>query len=60
VRRVASVAARLLGSQEAGRRYLKTPSFALGGVTPLELLKTPDGEQLVLNELQARQEGGPP
>jgi putative toxin-antitoxin system antitoxin component (TIGR02293 family) len=57
--RVATVAAHLLGSRDAGRQYLRTPNFALGGAIPLELLKTAEGEQLVLNELQTHQEGGP-
>jgi putative toxin-antitoxin system antitoxin component (TIGR02293 family) len=57
--RVATAAAHLLGSRDAGRQYLRTSNFALGGATPLELLKTAEGEQLVLNELQTHQEGGP-
>lgn len=57
--RVATGAAHLLGSQEAGRQYLRTPNFALGGVMPLELLKTAEGERMVLNELQAHRDGGP-
>lgn len=57
--RVATLGAELLGSAEAGRRYLHTPNFALGGSTPLELLKTAEGEQLVLTELQTQAGGGP-
>jgi putative toxin-antitoxin system antitoxin component (TIGR02293 family) len=57
--RVAVMAAALAGSPEAGRAYLRTPNFALGGATPLELLKTADGEQLVLTELQTQADGGP-
>jgi putative toxin-antitoxin system antitoxin component (TIGR02293 family) len=57
--RIAVMAAELMGSSEDGRRYLRTPNFALGGVTPLELLKTAEGEQLVLAELQAQADGGP-
>jgi putative toxin-antitoxin system antitoxin component (TIGR02293 family) len=57
--RVATMASELLGSPEAGRRYLRTANFALGGATPLELLKTAEGEQLVLNELQTQSAGGP-
>ena len=57
--RVAVMAAELMGSAEEGRRYLRTPNFALGGATPLELLKTAEGEQLVLAELQAQADGGP-
>ncbi len=56
--RVAALASELLGSAAEGRRYLHTPNFALGGATPLELLKTGYGEPLVLEELQA-QAGGP-
>jgi putative toxin-antitoxin system antitoxin component (TIGR02293 family) len=57
--RIAVMAAQLMGSAEEGRRYLRTPNFALGGTTPLELLKTGEGEQLVLAELQAQADGGP-
>ena len=57
--RVATRAAELFASAEAGRRYLKTPNFALGGATPLELLRTAQGEQLVLAELQSQDAGGP-
>jgi putative toxin-antitoxin system antitoxin component (TIGR02293 family) len=57
--RAAALAAELFGSAEAGRRYLHTPHFALGGSTPLELLKTAEGEQLVLTELQTQAAGGP-
>jgi putative toxin-antitoxin system antitoxin component (TIGR02293 family) len=57
--RVAVMAAELMGSAEEGRRYLRTPNFALGGARPLELLKTAEGEQLVLAELQAQTDGGP-
>ena len=57
--RVAALAGELLGSADDGRRYLHTPNFALGGATPLELLKTGYGEPLVLGELQAQAAGGP-
>lgn len=57
--RVATIASELLGSPEGGRQYLRTGNFALGGATPLELLKTAEGEQLVLNELQTHSAGGP-
>jgi len=53
------MAAELMGSAEDGRRYLRTPNFALGGATPLDLLKTAEGEQLVLAELQTQADGGP-
>jgi putative toxin-antitoxin system antitoxin component (TIGR02293 family) len=57
--RAAALASELLGSADEGRRYLHTPNFALGGATPLELLKTGYGEPLVLEELQAQAAGGP-
>ena len=57
--RVATQAAELFGSAEAGRKYLRTPNFALGGATPLDLLRTAQGEHLVLAELQAQAAGGP-
>lgn len=57
--RVAALASELLGSAAEGRRYLHTRNFALGGATPLELLKTGYGEPLVLEDLQAQAGGGP-
>ena len=57
--RVATAAAEVLGSFDAARKYMHTKNFALGGTTPAELLKTAEGERLVLNELQAQAEGGP-
>lgn len=57
--RVTTAAAELLGSFDAARKYMHTKNFALGGSTPAELLKTSEGERLVLNELQAQAEGGP-
>lgn len=57
--RIAAMASHVLGSQQAGKQYLKTPNFALGGTTPLDLAQTAEGERLVLNELQAQREGGP-
>ena len=57
--RAAVLATDLLGSAEQGRAYLRTPNLALGGATPLELLKTAEGEQIVLTELQTQAGGGP-
>ena len=57
--RVATVAAEVLGSFELARKYMHTKNFALGGATPAELLKTSEGERIVLNELQSQAEGGP-
>lgn len=57
--RVTTAAAEVLGSFDAARKYMHTRNFALGGSTPAELLKTAEGERLVLNELQAQAEGGP-
>lgn len=57
--RVTTAAAEVLGSFDAARKYMHTKNFALGGSTPAELLKTGEGERLVLNELQAQSEGGP-
>jgi putative toxin-antitoxin system antitoxin component (TIGR02293 family) len=57
--RVTTAAAEVLGSFDAARKYLHTKNFALGGATPAELLKTGEGERLVLNALQAQAEGGP-
>ncbi len=57
--RALSLATRAMGSSDEARAYLKTPNFALGGLTPRELLQTAEGEQLVLNELQTHMESGP-
>ncbi len=57
--RVLTVAGEALGSLDAGRAYLRIPNFALGGARPRELLKTAEGEQLVLSELQTQAAGGP-
>lgn len=39
--------------------YLHAPNYALGGRSPRELLKTTDGQQTVLSEIQAHVGGGP-
>ena len=57
--RATMTAADLLGSYDAARAYMHTRNFALGGATPAELVKTSDGERIVLNELHAQAEGGP-
>lgn len=57
--RATMTAAEVLGSYDAARAYMHTKNFALGGATPTELVKTSDGERIVLNELQAQAEGGP-
>lgn len=57
--RAATAAAEVLGSFDAARNYMHSRNFALGGATPAELLKTAEGERLVLNELQTHAEGGP-
>lgn len=57
--RVSTAAAEVLGGFDAARRYLRTRNFALGGATPLDLLKTAEGERLVMNELQAQADSGP-
>ncbi len=57
--RVLTMAGDVFGSFEAARTYLRTPNFALGGAVPRNLLKTAEGEQLVLSELQTQAAGGP-
>jgi putative toxin-antitoxin system antitoxin component (TIGR02293 family) len=57
--RVLAMAGEVFGSLDEARKYLRTPNFALGGTVPRDLLKTAEGEQLVLSELQAQSEGGP-
>lgn len=59
IARAFACAALMLGTADAARRYLRTPNFALGGVTPRELLQTAEGEDLVLAELQAQASGAP-
>jgi hypothetical protein len=39
------MAAELIASAEEGRRCLRMPKFALGGATPLELLKTAEASR---------------
>lgn len=57
--RATMTAADVLGSYDAARAYMHMRNFALGGATPAELVKTSDGERIVLNELHAQAEGGP-
>jgi putative toxin-antitoxin system antitoxin component (TIGR02293 family) len=57
--RVLTIAWDLFGALEIARQYLRTPNFALGGAIPRDLLKTGEGEQLVLAELQTQADGGP-
>ena len=57
--RVTLTAAEVFGDFEAARVYMHTPNYALGGHTPAELIKTSEGERIVLNELQTQAEGGP-
>jgi putative toxin-antitoxin system antitoxin component (TIGR02293 family) len=57
--RVLTMAAALFGSLDAARNYLRTPNFALGGAIPRDLLKTAEGEHVVVSELQTQAEGGP-
>ena len=57
--RATLTAAEVFGGFEAARAYLHTPNYALGGHTPTELIKTSEGERIVLNELQTQAEGGP-
>jgi hypothetical protein len=57
--RATVTAAQVLGDYDAARAYMHTRNFALGGATPAELVKTSEGEQIVLNELQTQADGGP-
>jgi putative toxin-antitoxin system antitoxin component (TIGR02293 family) len=57
--RVLTMALEVFGSAAAARDYLRTPNFALDGAIPRDLLKTSEGEQLVLAELQSQADGGP-
>ena len=57
--RVLAAATAVLNIEAAARCYMTTANFALGGATPLEMLKRPGGEEAVLNELQTQDESGP-
>lgn len=57
--RTLELARQVFGSADAARQYLRTPNYALGGAIPRDLLKTAEGEQIVLGELQTQAEGGP-
>jgi putative toxin-antitoxin system antitoxin component (TIGR02293 family) len=57
--RVLTIAWDLFGSLDIARQYLRTPNFALGGAIPRNLLRTGEGEQVVLAELQTQAAGGP-
>ena len=54
-----TTAAEVLGGYDAACAYMHTRNFALGGATPAELVKTSEGERIVLNELDAQAGGGP-
>ena len=51
------LATRYFGA-EAARAYLRTPNYALGGMTPKDLLRTFEGERLVMNELATHFDSG--
>ena len=57
--RATLTATEVFGDFEAARAYMHTPNYTLGGHTPAELIKTSEGERIVLNELQTQAEGGP-
>lgn len=57
--RILRAATLALGTAQAAKAFLGTPNFALGGATPRDLLRTAQGEQQVLAELQAQGTGGP-
>ncbi|MFM7086008.1 MAG: antitoxin Xre/MbcA/ParS toxin-binding domain-containing protein [Cyanobium sp.] len=57
--RATLTAAEVFGDFESARAYMHTPNYALGGHTPAELIKTSEGERIVLNELQTQAECGP-
>lgn len=57
--RTVLLASHILGSAEDARAYLAMQNFALGGITPLELLVSSEGEHLVLNELIVHADCGP-
>lgn len=56
---IALLVAHMLSNSYKARAYLRMPNFALGGMTPCDLLTTAAGERIVLNELQCQTECGP-
>lgn len=56
VRRVLAMAEEVIGKEQAAD-WMKQPAFALGDVTPLSLLDTSAGEQLVTNLLHGIEYG---
>ena len=57
--RVLTMAWDAFGSLDVARQYLRAPNFALGGAIPRDLLKTGEGEQIVVAELHTQAAGGP-
>ena len=57
--RACTAAAALFGTKAAGRRFMTTENFALGGATPLQMLGRPGGEAAVMTELQTQADSGP-
>lgn len=56
--RLVELATIVLKSTEKAQHWLKTPNFALGGVTPLNLAQTTPGLNLVERQLHNMQYGG--
>jgi uncharacterized protein (DUF2384 family) len=48
---IAPLGKKIFGSMETFNLWLHTPSFALGSIKPIELLKDSYGKDLVINEL---------
>lgn len=57
--RLMELAARVLGSEDDARDWMKESNFALGGVTPLEYVRTEPGAELV-EQILGRIEHGIP
>lgn len=56
--RIADLAAEMLGDADAARRWMQTPSRYLGGETPLAMIGTEVGTQIVEQSLHAIAYGG--
>ncbi|MCB9234382.1 MAG: DUF2384 domain-containing protein [Bacteroidia bacterium] len=54
---VAILGLEVFGSEEKFYRWLKTPSFAIGNMKPVELLKDSYGKEMVMNELNRIDQG---
>lgn len=53
-----AVATRYIGDEKKARQWIEGPHPFLGGVTPLQLVGTPEGDELILRSLMSIAYGG--